>query len=205
MTQSDTSRSSRSHFVWSGECVRPWLPQFGPPAPRHARLAHQYSFMSLFPSFGLTMMDPAATRARLDPVAGTTRAPQDTAPALGHAATGPGRYPWPHSGSTARRCVPGALKTTGSAPMSSHAPGTCHALARPGAGSLASPAVAAPRSGVSPLAPVANRSAACFSLAPAQRRGTRKVFCATPQPLTVAGWPCQKRLSSNASALRHRW
>src|SRR5262245_24925379 len=40
VTRPDTSRSLRSHFLSSGRCVRPWLPQFGLPAPRHARLSH---------------------------------------------------------------------------------------------------------------------------------------------------------------------
>jgi len=39
VTQRDASGSAWSHFVTVAQCVRPWLPQFGRPAPQHARLA----------------------------------------------------------------------------------------------------------------------------------------------------------------------
>jgi hypothetical protein len=48
VTQADTMGSFRSQFSSSARCVRPWLPQFGLPAPRRARPGPFFIFKSVF-------------------------------------------------------------------------------------------------------------------------------------------------------------
>ena len=56
-TQRDGSGSVRSHFFWSAQRVRPWLPQLGRSAPRHARPGSVMDHsLSLCPSFNLQMI-----------------------------------------------------------------------------------------------------------------------------------------------------
>ncbi len=146
VTQPDTSRSSRSQCCLSGHGVRPWLPQLGLSAPRHARLARHGAFMVV--SFlGLLATGQLPTRGPLGPGGDTAPAQQGTTAGRLPESTDPGHCLLPGRQSNARCCDPDALRKSGCVVKTTHGPGTAHVLVRRNAVAPASATAPAPQPG----------------------------------------------------------